>query len=119
MYSDLLEPEVVVSEASSDPLQIDQNSVRTFDIVVTTSANRKRVAAAVVNRHPSSPCALAVEVRGGPPLARITTLAGDAPEAYNDVAHPARVTPGQRQFRGGAEPIELPPHSVSIVEWAE
>ncbi len=119
MYSDLLEPEVVVSEASSDPLQIDQNSVRTLDIVVTASADRKRVAAAVVNRHPSAPCALAVELRGGPPVAKISLLSGDAPEAYNDVAHPARVTPEQRQLRSGTESIELPPHSVSIVEWTD
>jgi alpha-N-arabinofuranosidase len=43
-------------------------------------------------------------------------LSGDSPDAYNDVGRPDRVVPervGPVPFAGT---VELPPHSVTIVE---
>ena len=47
---------------------------------------------------------------------RATVLAGDAPEAYNDVDHPHRVVPQTSDivFAGGH--TALPPHSLTILE---
>jgi alpha-N-arabinofuranosidase len=44
-----------------------------------------------------------------------TILAGDSPEAYNDVTHPLRVAPRETRvtFRQGT--VDLPPHSLTIV----
>ena len=117
MYSDLLEAEVVECQVSSDPLKIEQESVACIDAVVTRSADRKRLAACVVNRHPSLAASVALEVGGPQRSVRTTTLSGDSPDAYNDVAHPARVVPQTREVAAGSGRIELPPHSVSVVQW--
>jgi len=42
-------------------------------------------------------------------------LAGDSPEAYNDVEHPDRVAPVRTQLTLEKESVELPPHSLTIV----
>ena len=118
MYSDLLQPEVVNSEISSDPLKIDQDSVNSLDAVVTTSADRKRLAIAVVNRNPNRSAALQLHVGGDGGKARMTVLSGDSPDAYNDVAHPARVEPQAHELGPIAGPIELPPHSISVLQFA-
>ena len=45
---------------------------------------------------------------------RITFLAGDSPDACNDVARPNRVVPDEREVTARG-PFELPPHSVAVV----
>jgi alpha-L-arabinofuranosidase len=117
MYSDLLEAEVVECQVSSDPLQIDQGSVDCIDAVVTRSADRKRVAACVVNRHPSLAASVALELGSSPQSVKITILSGDSTDAYNDIAHPTRVVPVEREVGAGSGRIELPPHSISVVRW--
>jgi alpha-N-arabinofuranosidase len=56
---------------------------------------------------------------GAPPrdgAVQVRLLAGDSPDAYNDVGRPDRVAPETRQWKlqGGA--VQLPPHSVSILQ---
>lgn len=118
MYSDLLEPEVVSSEIASDSLKIDQVSVNSLDAVVTSTADRKRIAIAVVNRNPSLPAALQLQLGGAAWQAKMTILGGDSPDAYNDVAHPARVAPQSRELGHLNGAIELPPHSISVLQLA-
>jgi alpha-N-arabinofuranosidase len=119
MYSDLLEPEVADSETSSDLLKIEQQSVQSLDAVLTRSADRKRVAISVVNRHPSLAAAFELQLRGSdsPGRIKMTVLSGDSPDAFNDVSHPARVVPQQRELGPVTGAIELPPHSISILQW--
>jgi alpha-N-arabinofuranosidase len=44
-----------------------------------------------------------------------TVLAGDSPDAYNDIEHPDRVKPEEMTilFKDGI--VKLPPHSLMIV----
>jgi|GEM_PF-1369368 len=44
-----------------------------------------------------------------------TVLAGDSPDAYNDVDHPDRVTPQTVEVEFAAGKVALPPHSLTIV----
>jgi alpha-L-arabinofuranosidase len=117
MYSDLLEGEVVASEIASDAVKVEQESVRTLDAVVTRSADGKRVAVGMVNRHPSLAASVALDVGGLRRSVKVTTLSGDAPDAYNDIAHPARVVPQEGDVAADSGRIELPPHSVSVLQW--
>ena len=68
----------------------------------------------LVNRHPSESVALRCEL-GGKTLDgkyRATVLAGDSPDAYNDVDRPNRVTPQTIDVSFTDGQTALPPHSV-------
>lgn len=54
MYSDLLEAQVVPAKVDSPALIVEGNSVKAQDAVVTVSADRKRVAVALINRDPAN-----------------------------------------------------------------
>lgn len=43
-------------------------------------------------------------------------LAGDSPEAFNDIAHPKRVTPQKVALESAGGSVSLPPHSLTIVK---
>ena len=49
--------------------------------------------------------------------AKLTTLSGDSPDAYNDVARPNRVIPQTQALALSNGHIELPPHSVAIAQF--
>jgi alpha-L-arabinofuranosidase len=44
-----------------------------------------------------------------------TVLAGDSPEAFNDVEHPNRVVPQRTKVSFTHGMVKLPPHSLTIV----
>jgi alpha-L-arabinofuranosidase len=44
-------------------------------------------------------------------------LAGDSPEAYNDIEHPARVVPEPRQLTFNRGVVNLAPHSLTVVKF--
>jgi alpha-N-arabinofuranosidase len=118
MYADLLEPNVLAAQVSSEPLKSGEKQVPVLDAVVTSSDDRRRFAVALVNRHPDQPVQCTLNL-GAPPrdgAVQVRLLAGDSPDAYNDVGRPDRVAPETRQWKlqGGA--VQLPPHSVSILQ---
>jgi alpha-L-arabinofuranosidase len=119
MYSDLLLPNVISSQVTSDVLNIDQETVPALDAVVTQSDDRKRYAIAFVNRHPdmSANFKLTLGSQVDAPGAKLTTLSGDSPDAYNDVARPNRVSPQTQALALSNGHIELPPHSVAIAQF--
>lgn len=117
MYSDLLEPNVVPSKVSCEPLKSGGRSVPVLDAVATCSDDGERFALALVNRHPDSAAQWKLNL-GSALLSdrvKVALLAGDSPDAYNDVARPERVTPEMREWTLRGASLELPPHSVSIV----
>ena len=63
MYSDLLQPNVVETRIVSDPLHVEQKTVPALDAVTTCSDDRKRVAIALVNRHPEAPARWKIDLR--------------------------------------------------------
>ena len=119
MYSDLLLPNVLSSQISSDLLHVDKDTVPVIDAVVTRSDDQKRHAVAVVNRHPQTAARLKLTLGNTVNLAgaRVTILSGDSPDAYNDVARPDRVVPETRALMLSDGQIELPPHSVAIAQF--
>jgi alpha-L-arabinofuranosidase len=48
--------------------------------------------------------------------ANATILTGDSTDAYNDVSRPDRVVPEKHELSLGDAPLELPPHSITIVQ---
>lgn len=119
MYSDFLQPNVVESQTVCDSLQVDQKSVHALDAVITCSDDRKQIAVALVNRHPETTARWKMNIRNlmNRTKTRVTILSGDSPDAYNDVAHPNRVVPQTVQLAAGALSLELPPHSIAVVEY--
>ena len=116
MYSELLEPNVLPAKVSSERLKSGEESVPVLDAVATCSDDRKKFALALVNRHPDLAAEWKLDAPAGGKV-KITLLAGDSPDAYNDVARPDRVTPERREWTVASAPLQLPPHSVSLVQW--
>jgi alpha-N-arabinofuranosidase len=109
-------------EAQVAPLEVDQpgtgkQGTARIDAIATVDKTGKRWSIALVNRDPSQ--AVACTVRLGDQLldgvfdAKI--LAGDSPEAFNDIAHPNRVVPEPSQVTFNQGVVELPPHSLTIM----
>ena len=118
MYSDLLLPNVVSSQITSDLLKVEKDSVPVLDAVVTQSDNRNNLAVALLNRHPDTSARFKLTLGSSISLAgaRLTVLSGDSPDAYNSVDRPNRVVPEMRVLSASDGLIELPPHSVAIAQ---
>lgn len=115
MYRGLMESNAVETRVSSDPLD-GTDDVSTIDAVATRSDDGRDAALAIVNRHASAAvvCQLAVTGLPSRPLTA-TVLAGDSPDAYNDVTSPDRVVPESRRVTLSDGTLSVPPHSVTIV----
>ena len=74
-------------------------------------------AIALVNRHPSEHVTCTVRMKDAfvEGTCEATVLAGDSPEAYNDVQNPDRVVPEKTQLTFQQGVVRLPPHSLTIV----
>ena len=117
MYANLLQPRVAVGQVTADKLTQGTESVAVVDAIATSDESGRQWAIALVNRHPAEAVACSVKL-GDVPLDgtfKATQLAGDSPDAYNDIDHPDRVTPKKVRlaFRKGV--ADLPPHSLTIV----
>ena len=119
MYSDLLQPNAVAAEITSEPLKVNQNAVQALDAVVTTNARRDQVAIALVNRHPENAARWKLNIHNGTERGQgtLTVLSGDATDAYNDVAHPDRVVPQTSRVDIQARWVDVPPHSIGILRY--
>ena len=118
MYSDLLLPNVLSSQVTSDVLNVDKDTVPALDAVVTQSDDRKHFAVALINRHPDTVARFKLTLGSNVNSAgaRLMILSGDSPDAYNGVDRPNRVIPETRTLTLSDGQVELPPHSVSIVQ---
>jgi alpha-N-arabinofuranosidase len=120
MYANLLRERVVGTQVTADKLTRGTGSVATVDAIATTDEAGKNWAIALVNRHPSEAVACSVKLRDlvldGTFQAAL--LAGDSPDAYNDLKHPGRVAPREveQTFKKGT--TDLPPHSLTIIRVA-
>ena len=120
MYAKLLGPRVAKAVTTSDPLQHGGQTVPAVDALVTCDPARKDWRLALVNRHPSATAKCVVQFDGAKASGscRATVLAGDAPDAFNDVERPHRVVPRQVQLSFTNGTVALPPHSLTILELA-
>jgi alpha-N-arabinofuranosidase len=114
MYSDLLQPNVIDGKLVCGPLDIDKTSVAALDALATRSDDGKRIAIALVNRHPDRSANWKLSLGQGTSVRnmKLTVLAGDSADAYNDIANPNRVVPAVREVAPAN--LQLPPHSIAI-----
>jgi alpha-N-arabinofuranosidase len=88
-----------------------------IDAIATVDESGKVWAIALVNRHLSKHAACTVKMKDTLLEGRYeaTILAGDSPDAFNDVEHPNRVVPERTQVSFKQGVVNLPPHSLVIV----
>jgi len=117
MYANLLQSRVAKLEIAAERLTHEGRAVAVVDAVATVDGSGRNWSLVLVNRHPANKIACTVKIGNAllDGTYEATILAGDSPDAYNDVAHPFRVTPEETHllFRKGT--VELPPHSLTIV----
>jgi alpha-N-arabinofuranosidase len=118
MYANLLEKRVAPMEMASAPLVHGGRSLPCLDAIATSDEAGSKWRIVLVNRHPSQALQCLVTL-GGKNLNgkhRATVLAGDSPEAYNDLDRPDRVRPEAVELTSEAGRVTLAPHSVTILE---
>lgn len=117
MYADLLESRVAEAKIESDRLRHGDSSVAMVDAIATVDESGDSWVVALMNRHPEEEvvCTLEIGDRSIDGTYEAMMLAGDSPDAFNDIEHPDRVAPGKTRlvFRNGR--VALPPHSLCIV----
>jgi alpha-N-arabinofuranosidase len=115
MYANELE-ERVAPLAVAQPGS-EREGTQKIDAIATVDAAGKKWVVVLVNRDPLATVACTVNL-GSRPLDGTfdaTILAGDSPEAFNDVEHPNRVVPEKVQLKFNQGVVKLPPHSLSII----
>ena len=126
MYANLLNECVADAWVSGDPFGDplggpfghQDKAVPALDAVATCDAGMQRWRIALVNRQPEKALACRV-VLGGKPLDgayKATVLAGDSPDAYNDIDTPEHVVPQSTEMVFSTGCGWLPPHSLTILQ---
>jgi alpha-L-arabinofuranosidase len=106
-------------EPTHASIGIGDRRVAVVDVVATVDESGQNVAVAIVNRHPDQAVSCRIAVNGRPlPDGRhaAIVLAGDSPEAFNDVDEPDRVVPEATQIDCVRGTLTLSAHSLTIVK---
>lgn len=102
--------------STSDPFEHAGQSVPALDAVATTDSERKTLVLSLVNRHPVEELVCRIDIAGRalrrPVAAEV--LAGDGPDAFNDVDAADRVVPRQVSLDVHDGAVRLPPHSITL-----
>jgi len=116
MYANELETRVGQADVSASRLVHGEQSLPVLDAIATVDDKGSRWTLSLVNRHPteSLDCTLLMDDRRLEGTYRATVLAGDDPEAYNDIEHPTRVVPVATELSFGQGMTKLQPHSLTI-----
>ena len=82
------------------------------------ATNPPPMRAEVLNITPELPARWKLDIGQGKKMAsaKVTILSGDSTDAYNDPAHPDRVVPEKHELALESGFVELPPHSIAIVQ---
>ena len=121
LYTGNLLPLVQLCETMSVPLACGRKTASALDMVVTTDARRSRYVLAIVNKDPVHTLPLTIDFaslgRKVPASVSAKVLAGDSPDAYNDVGAENRVVPMVQTWEVAPDgQVPVPPHSVSIIQ---
>ena len=116
MYSNLLQPQVAEAHIESSPLE--GTKVSTVDAIATVGDTGKQWSIALINRHPSEAVSCTLDLKGMPldGSFEATLLTADSPNSYNDIDHPDRVAPEKKKLTFKKGVVNLPPHSLTIVD---
>ena len=118
MYANLLQKRVAKLQLKAGSLRHGNQSVGVVDAIATVDEAGEKWSLAIVNRHPSD--AVACTIKMGEALldgpCKATILSGHSPDAYNDIENPDRVVPKEVEltFKNGI--VELPPHSLIMIQ---
>ena len=117
MYANLLQKRVGNAKVDAGRLIRGKASIAVVDAIATVDESGRRWAIALVNRHPSTNVACTAIMKDTPldGTFKATILAGDSPDAYNDIEHPNRVAPEEVKLTFKKGVATLPPHSLTIV----
>jgi alpha-N-arabinofuranosidase len=117
MYSNLLGSEVGDAFVASPSFEHGALSVPALDAVATCDHEQQGWRLALVNRLPDRAVHCKIQLAGAPLQGTYgaTVLAGDSPDAYNDVDAPDHVIPRAAELTFASSGISLPPHSVTIL----
>jgi alpha-N-arabinofuranosidase len=118
MYANLLGRRVGTSELQAGLLVDGDRSIPVADALATVDDAGRLWSIALINRHPSEPLDWMVAFNGTPLSGtfQATVLAGDSPDAYNDVDSPDRVAPLQQALEFQEGSTKLPPHSLTVLQ---
>ena len=118
LYANELESRVAKTDVDAGQLVQGKEFIPVVDAIATVDKAGKTWALALVNRHPSKEVACEVRMKDAPVdgTYAATILAGDYPEAYNEIEHPARVVPEKTQVTFKKGVVTLAPHSLTIVK---
>jgi alpha-L-arabinofuranosidase len=118
MYANELEARVGKLDIDAGNLVQGGRRIPVLDAIATVNDSGKSWAIALVNRHPEKELACTVRMKDllleG--TYKATVLAGDSPEAFNDLENPNRVTPQKTTLTFTKGAVNLPPHSLTIVK---
>ena len=118
MYATLLQSHVTDAHIESDRITHDGGSVAVVDAIATVDDSGTRWVVAMMNRHPTEVvrCTLKLGVERLDGSYEAMMLTGDSTDAYNDIEHPDRVVPRRIEMTFENGSVDLPPHSLSILE---
>ena len=117
LYANHLGARVGKLSLETGKLARGNESVPVADAIATVDEAGSQWVLALVNRHPDQTLGCTVRF-GDRPISgtfNALVLAGDSPEAFNDVQHPNRVVPEKRAFTATNGTLVLPPHSLTLV----
>jgi alpha-N-arabinofuranosidase len=118
MYANQLEDRVGKLDLEAGNLLQGSRGIPMIDAIATVDESGKVWAIALVNRHPSKNAACTLKMKETLLEGRYeaTILAGDSPDAFNDVEHSNRVVPERTPLSFKKGVVNLPPHSLTIVK---
>ena len=118
MYSDRMQPNVVAGRVVSAPLRVDQASVPALDAVATCSDDGKQIAIAFINRHPEMPARWKLNMGGGNNPEREGSRFSLATHRKLTTTLHIRIAlcAETHDLAIGNTTLELPPHSIAMVE---
>jgi alpha-N-arabinofuranosidase len=117
MYTHYLESNYLPSMLSSESFTRNEE-VLLVDAVVTCSDDMKNYSVVLINKHPEKEIDFTVNIDGIPDVVDAIVLAGDSPDAYNDVDAPHRVVLEMLQMNVENGNVKLSPHSINIIRFS-
>jgi alpha-N-arabinofuranosidase len=117
MYANLLADHVAPAVVTGDSFNPEGGGVLALDAAATCDATRQHWRLALINRHPDLPLRCQVTLPGKNLTGFFpgVVLAGDSPDAYNDIDFPQRVAPAESQLELADGIVVLLPHSVTVL----
>ncbi len=117
MYANELQARVGRLDLEAGMLVQGKRFIPVLDAVATVEESGKTWSIALVNRHPSQNVACTVKMKDTllTGACDATVLAGDSPEAFNDVKRPNRVVPEKTHLTFKKGVVKLAPHSLTII----